>query len=235
MLKRYIGIILIYVFAQLSIFPVARWLNRFDLSPNEFNNILLGWQITGFILALIFTLLLLRKEKDLPRDPEQASPVMTVVWSILGLAMALFGQFIANIIQITLFGVDQQSQNTVEIMEVARAFPLFILIIAVVGPVLEEIIFRKIIFGELYKRSNFWIAGVISGLIFAVIHNDFTHLLVYFVMSFVFAFVYVQSKRIIVPIAAHVLMNTFVVIVQLFNPVEMEQIIEQVQMIVIGG
>lgn len=235
MTKRYLAIIITYLIAQLSIFPVSIWLQRMDLDLITHNNMIMGWQITSFILALMITLLLLRKEREFPRDSDQASPLMTVIWSILGVVMALGGQMIANLIQTRLFGLEEQSQNTVEIMEIARAFPIFIIIIAVIGPILEEIIFRKIIFGELYKRTNFIIAGSISGLIFAVVHDDFTHLLVYFVMSFVFAFIYVQTKRIIVPILAHVLMNSFVVIVQLFLLEDIIEQMEQIQMILIGG
>ncbi|SDC12825.1 hypothetical protein SAMN05421734_104205 [Pelagirhabdus alkalitolerans] len=239
MTKRYLGVILVYALAQLSVFPVVLFLEGLDLAPVVYSNIVIGWQIASFVIALVVTLMLLKSEREQPRDPDRASTTMVVVWSILGFLMAMFGQMIANMIQIFVFGIEQQSENTAQIMEIARAFPIFIIIIAVIGPILEEIIFRKIIFGELYKRTNFFIAGTISGIVFALIHFDFTHLLVYFAMSFVFAFVYVQSKRIIVPIMAHVLMNTFVVVVQLsIDPEELENMLEQTAQtlsIIFGG
>ncbi len=48
-----------------------------------------------------------------------------------------------------------------------------------------------------------------------MIHLDFLHILVYTAMGFVFAFLYVQTKRIIVPIIVHAGMNTLVVVAQL--------------------
>lgn len=234
--KRYVTILITYILAQLSGFPVAQYLGRLDLSDQQFFTYVIGWQIFSFIAALIIMLFLLKPEKELPRHPESASKLMIVVWSILGVFMAIFGQALANLFQIYVLGIDQQSENTMYIMEIIRSAPLFIVSVAVIGPILEEIIFRKIIFGEIYKRSNFLLAGLISGIIFAVIHMDFTHLLVYLVMSFVFAFIYAQSKRIIVPIIAHVAMNTIVVIGQLsFDPAEVEKMLEQMQMILIGG
>ncbi|WP_067841754.1 CPBP family intramembrane glutamic endopeptidase [Amphibacillus sediminis] len=232
---RYIGIILTYIVAQLSGIPIASWLQTQNITESQYMNFVLGWQVASFVLALIITLLLLKPEKQLPRDPNRASLTMTIIWSILGFFMVMFGQMIVNLIQMLLFNIDEQSQNTENLMGVARVFPIFIVVIAIIGPILEEIIFRKIIFGELYKRTNFLVAGVISGLIFAVIHNDFTHLLVYFMMSFVFAFIYVETKRIIVPIIAHMLMNTFVVIAQLVILPQLEQTTTYVQMILIGG
>lgn len=235
MAKRYIGIIFVYLFAQLSPVLVSNILLTYELDPARHNEILMIWQVLGFLIALFVSIILLNKTDNLMDDRSDSSPVMTFVWIIIGFFMALFGQLIANIIYTAIIGELEQSQNTVEIMKIARAYPIFIIIVAIIGPILEEIIFRKIIFGEIFKRSNFWVAGVISGLIFAVVHNDFTHLHIYFVMAFMFAFIYVKSNRIIVPIMAHVLMNSFVVVGQLTLPEEFFETANLIQMILIGG
>ena len=235
MAKRYIGIIFVYLFAQLSPLLVSKILLTYELNPTSHSEILMIWQVLGFLIALFVSIILLSKTDKLMDDRSDSSPVMTFVWIIIGFFMALFGQAIANVIYAAITGGLEQSQNTVEIMKVARAYPIFIIIVAIIGPILEEIIFRKIIFGEIFKRSNFWVAGIISGLIFAVVHNDFTHLHMYFIMAFVFAFIYVKSNRIIVPIMAHVLMNSFVVIAQLTLPEDFFETANFIQMILIGG
>ncbi len=54
-------------------------------------------------------------------------------------------------------------------------------------------------------------------------------------MGFVFAFLYVKTKRILVPITAHVLMNTFVVAIQILFAEEIEKIMreaEQMQFVI---
>ena len=235
MALRFTWIIVAYLFAQLSPLPVAQYIRTLKIEPAIQDTIIINYQVIIFILALVISVLLLRKESPFSSDEDKASGWMTLGWSILGVFMAMIGQVFASNIQATLFGIEEQSQNTVELMEISRIFPIFIILIAIVGPIFEEIIFRRIIFGEIYKRTNFIIAGTISGIIFAVIHMDFTHLLVYFVMSFVFAFIYVRSKRLIVPILAHVLMNTFVVVVQLFFYDTLIEQLEQASMIFLGG
>ena len=99
-----------------------------------------------------------------------------------------------------------------------------ILVVVVFGPIIEEYVFRRAIFGEIYeiipadskgmKIVAFLAAGLISGLIFAVAHADFTHILVYLSMSYVFSFLYVISGRLLVPILVHVIMNGLVVLLQ---------------------
>ncbi len=65
-----------------------------------------------------------------------------------------------------------------------------------------------------------------SSLIFAVIHFDFEHLLIYAAMGFSFAFLYVKTKRIIVPIISHIALNSFVVIVQVLLYDEIMKMVE---------
>lgn len=228
MVKRFGLIIILYLFAQLSPLAVSELVSTLALEPATQNAILINYQVIIFILALVGAIFILKKEDEFERKEGQASGLMTVIWTILGLFMAWFGQGIAVVIQNFILGEQVQSQNTLNLMDLARTFPVVIILIAIAGPIFEEIIFRRIIFGELYKRTNFLVAGTVSGLIFAIVHFDFTHLLVYFTMSFVFAFIYVQSKRLIVPILAHVLMNTFVVIIQLLFYEQIMEVFEQV-------
>src|SRR5699024_1725444 len=111
MAKRYLGVFLAYLFAQLSLIPVAMILRSMEVNLTTYNNIVMGWQITAFILALIISIILLRKVEDFPRNSDRASPLMTVIWSILGFFMALTGQMIANMFQIVILGIEEQSQN----------------------------------------------------------------------------------------------------------------------------
>ncbi|GGM39531.1 peptidase [Paraliobacillus quinghaiensis] len=239
MTKRYLYILMTYILMQLSAIPVALFLDSLQISDRTFSIIGIGWNIFSFVAALVIFLILLKPEKDLRKDPDAASFGMVIVWSLIGIFLAFFGQFFVNIIQMLLFDISPASENTQNIMEIARAVPIFIVVIAVIGPILEEIVFRKVIFGVIYKKTNFFIGALASGLIFAVVHNDFPHTLTYLAIGFVFAFVYVQSKRIIVPIIAHVTMNAVVVIIQLnIDPEELKRSIEQLeklQMILFGG
>lgn len=237
--KRYLGIIFVYFLAQFAIVPFVILVEQGILDLTLTPMFLINFQVGSFILALAISLFLLRKERHLPPDPMATDTPRTILWMIAGTFMAFFSQTLVNLLQRLIFGEVEQSQNTLEIMSISINYPLFILLVTVVGPILEELIFRKIIFGEIYKRSNFILATAVSSLLFALVHVDFTHLLVYFVMGIVFSFLYVKTKRIIVPIVAHVLMNTGVVVIQfLYQSPELQELIEQIeqlQFIFFGG
>ena len=63
-------------------------------------------------------------------------------------------QMVASLITMWLVGQPQQSPNTERIMAIAKQLPVFILLISIVGPILEEYIFRKVIFGEIYNKKR---------------------------------------------------------------------------------
>lgn len=195
--------------------------------------------IGSFIVALIMILSLMKNDLKEEKLKHPLSIGQIIGWSVAGLFLAWIAQAIAVTIEMQLFGIDPASENTEVIVDFTRSNILFILIPAIIAPILEEIIFRKILFGTFYKKMNFFIAALLSSLIFAVLHLDFTHLLIYATMGFVFAFLYVQTKRIIVPIIVHMAINTIAVLGQLLIDPEMlekmEQMQKNIQLILLGG
>ncbi|WP_079525675.1 CPBP family intramembrane glutamic endopeptidase [Halobacillus hunanensis] len=233
--KRYWLIILTYVITQLSaIVGMPLVVFAFGLSRSD---AIAVWSVISFTVATIIMLGLLKKDmKQASLREDGSGPGKIILWSILGVFLALFSQGIAALIETEVFGVPAGSENTMNLMEIARQSPLFILLPVVFAPITEEIIFRKVIFGSIYKRTNFFIAVLVSALVFGVFHIDFKHMLVYFSMGVVFAFLYVKTKSIITPIIAHMAMNSFVVFTQFFiSEEEIRRMQEQLQTILFGG
>ncbi|OOE08285.1 CPBP family intramembrane glutamic endopeptidase [Fictibacillus arsenicus] len=235
MKKKYWWIIFIYILMQFSGYLGIPLLNELGVPDNQLFGM---WGTISFVAALFIILYMLIPEmKSRHRDAERVSKGSAVMWSIIGIFMAYAAQIIASLIEIKVFGIQPGSENTEMLVEIVKDVQYFMIVTAIVGPILEEIIFRKIIFGSLHKRFNFFISALISSLIFAAVHADFTHLLIYTAMGFTFAYLYVRTKRLIVPIAAHVAMNTLVLIVQIFladKIKEMEKQLETAQLI-FGG
>lgn len=244
MKKHYWFILLTYMLLQLSAsvgISIFSFLNIGETLTVRFAY----WTILSFALAFFIILFLLRNEQKDERlfRGEPTTVATSIGWAIGGFFLAIFAQSLAANIEMKLFGVDPGSQNTQMIVNIIEVTPLVILVTSILGPILEEIIFRKILFGVLYVRTNFIVAALISSLIFSLLHGEPQHLLLYASMGFTFAFLYVKTKRIIVPIFAHVAMNTMVVIIQtvfredvekMMKQFEEMQLEQQVQ-VIIGG
>lgn len=242
-MKREYWIILIaYIAMQLSSFigvPITSLvMEMIDFNTNHSQGFAgVTWLVISFSITLVVVLLLLRKEMVTANEVRNgASLGRSILWSITGVFLALFAQaFAANIER--LIGIEVGSDNTQQILRIIETFPIMIVVSSVIGPILEEIVFRKIIFGAFYKRFNFFLSALLSSVIFSFAHMEPEHTLLYSAMGFTFAYLYVKTNRILVPIVAHVSMNTFVVLVQSVYREDLEKLIKQAEQMqsFIGG
>ena len=234
--KTALYVLLIYIAMQLS--------GRFLLMP--FHSVIMsttglpheqavpitqGWYIAlSFAIALILSLILTSRDKAFWHvyPGEKASIPLTIAWGIIGFFFVFFGQMIGAAIEAVVFGIEGGSQNTADISAIAKGAPIAILAIVVFGPILEEFVFRRVIFGSLVQTTNFWVAAIVSAIFFALIHFDFTHILIYTICGLIFAFLYHKTKRIWAPIIAHILLNGFVTLVQ-FYAEPLQKFLEEAQ------
>ncbi len=241
MKKEYWIVLITYITMQLSSYigvPLTVYIGTlFGKTMAEMKVLAIPfWLVTSFAITLLIILWVLRNDSDTRFEKNKASITSSVVWAISGVFLALFAQSVAANIE-AMMGIKTGSENTQHIIGIIDSFPIVIFISSIVGPILEEIVFRKIIFGALHQRFNFFISALISSVIFALAHMEFAHVLLYSAIGFTFAFLYVKTKRIIVPIIAHVSMNTLVVIIQSVYREDIERMLHQVEKIqsFIGG
>ncbi|MBV7509324.1 CPBP family intramembrane metalloprotease [Bacillus sp. sid0103] len=238
MKRNYWMIMVVYIVMQFSsLIGVPLFLYGFNYFGINQRLAVPSWLLASFTIALFIIIFMLRKEMN-NRDfrKKGGSIGNSVIWAIAGIFLALFAQYVAAIIE-NLLGVEMGSENTKDILTIIETFPLAIIVTSIIGPILEEIVFRKIIFGSLHNRYNFFISALISSVIFAAAHMEFQHILLYSAMGFTFAFLYVITKSIFVPIFAHVAMNTLVVLVQSVYKDDIERLQRQAEAVqnFIGG
>ncbi|WP_419882751.1 lysostaphin resistance A-like protein [Peribacillus sp. B-H-3] len=222
MKREYWFVIITYIAMQLSGFvgvPILMMLGALTGASHHDLQMKSGayWIVISFLAALVLVLFFMRHDMRESRNSRnQASIPVSIAWAVAGIFLALFSQSIASYLE-QLFGISPGSKNTQDILTLIKQVPWVIFVSSVIGPILEEIIFRKIIFGSLHKRYNFFLSALISSFIFGLAHMEFVHILLYTAMGFSFAFLYNKTKRIWVSMFAHVAMNTLVVILQLFS------------------
>lgn len=146
---------------------------------------------------------------------EKATLPKAIGWGVLGFFMVLLGQAIGASIE-SAYGVKEASENTETIKMISNVAPIMLLPTVIFGPILEELVFRRVIFGSLIQKQNFWISALLSGIFFAIIHLDFPHILLYTICGFIFAFLYYKTKRLITSIIAHMMLNSLAAIPILF-------------------
>lgn len=134
-------------------------------------------------------------------------------WKRVLIAFGMFFLIIVlQIVFVNLFG-GASSQNQEALNEVqSRSNAIFNILLVIVAPICEEIIFRGMFFNTFFPEENSWsqIIGIItSGFVFAWCHDpSFSKFIfVYWMMGSVLAWTYVWTKDLRYPILAHILNN----------------------------
>lgn len=229
--------VLLYIGSQLFVIIPQSYFLHSGLNQSDAFLKSIPYYVGSFVVASLLVIWINGKVKNKTQLErlKKADTVSTIGLIIGGFFISLFAQMIFGMINTYILKQPLESQNTANIMGIAKEAPIFIILIAIVGPILEEFVFRKVIFGEIYEaiKGKRWIAFIISvlisGFIFSSAHMDFDHTLIYMGMSLVFSGLYVMSNRIIVPIAAHMMMNGFVVLVQIVFADKVKEAQEQMK------
>ncbi|GGI42447.1 intramembrane glutamic endopeptidase MroQ [Mammaliicoccus stepanovicii] len=198
----------------------------------------LTWMAVTAILTVLILWFMNSNIKNPTKLEQQTKEpwVYVIFWCIAGIFIAMFGQYIAGLINIYILKQPLESGNTQRLMQIAQESHILIIYIVFAGPILEELIFRKLIFGEIFnmikkpKWFSFIVAVLVSSFVFSLAHSDPEHTLIYVVMGAIFSGLYVLTKRIIVPIIAHMGMNGIVVLGQIVFKDKIEEIEKQSQL-----
>jgi len=215
-------VLLTYIVIQLSGFllriqPIKSFfLQFFSQDGNEEIALAAWWSTISFAIAFLVCIFLISKNKnfwDIFKG-EKASIPVSIGWGVIGFFLVFLGQSIGSLIEYSL-GIDMGSENTEGIIQLSKVAPIMIIATVFLGPVLEEFVFRRVVFGSIVQTQSFVLAAIISSIIFALIHLDFSHIILYTISGFIFAFLYYRTRRLLTSIIAHMMLNGFVTIVQL--------------------
>ena len=175
-------------------------------------NIALG---LSTLATIIMFFIASKSHNDIDRGKRESNILIIIAIGLAGfVAMMLVQGIINGLLQYLakIFEFQTSSKNTSNVVQIIKLNPLFIGYVVFLGPIMEELFFRKAVFGYFYDvmlGSKQWIR-------FAIPHDGFSPIMVlYIMMSFVFSFLYLKTKSIITPMIAHIAMNMMVVIVQL--------------------
>jgi CAAX protease family protein len=82
------------------------------------------------------------------------------------------------------------------------------LVVIVVAPLCEELFFRGFLFRVLRTRMPLWVAALIDGVLFGVVHGELVIVPILTALGMVLCWVYERTGTLFAPIALHALNNT---------------------------
>ena len=135
------------------------------------------------------------------------SITFTLMWmgNIIGLAITTA---IGNIFQTEISNPVQTLINSSDIW-------LNLVLISVIGPIFEEIFFRKLLIDRTIKYGA-WVSMILSALIFGLFHGNISQFFYAFLLGGFFAYVYIKTGKIIYTITLHIIVNLMGSVVSVF-------------------
>lgn len=135
---------------------------------------------------------------------------------VVGVLLIYACQIVGGLLTLALGG-NQSSENQQFIESISTSYPVIMIFVScVLAPIVEEMLFRGIVFGWLYEW-NPKMAHLISAFIFGFIHimsavmngniSEWVQIFPYFLMGFVLSYLYEKQNNIYVPILSHMMNN----------------------------
>ena len=151
-------------------------------------------------------LLLLTIPKSVPQK-KKLHPLMWLCFAFLCFFVADLAGFAGQIVEAWIynfFGIEVQ--NDLAEMTYITPFGVNFLFIGVLAPIFEELIYRKAIIDRL-RRYGDLPAILISGLIFGLIHGNFSQVFYSMAIGLVLGYVYVRTGNVLYTILLHATFN----------------------------
>lgn len=136
-----------------------------------------------------------------------------------GVGIAIILNLIITISGISNFDTQFQSVN-----ETLQSPPVFVKVIAagIIVPILEELIFRGLIFNRIRNQYNALVAMFISSIMFGIYHFNLTQGIYAAILGLCMVYVYNKVRTLVVPIMIHMSANISVIILGEISTVTVE-------------
>lgn len=218
-IKAVLAILLFFCSSAFSIIPI--WI--FQLDPNKITakeNLMLG--IFNYIVLIIIYVLMYKKDfisnlKDFKKQPNKIIDIGFKYWII-----GLFFMVISNLILIRLFpGSSSNNEDAVQLY--IQNFPILALIsTSLLGPFIEEVVFRKT-FKDMIKKPILFI--LISGILFGLMHvlgqassvSEFLYFIPYAALGISFAWMYYKTNNFFAPCMMHFIHNLILTLISIIG------------------
>ena len=174
-----------------------------------------------YLLKIIFALapmylvgapaayLMLRRLPAESPERDEWSPLQYIGGFFIAYGVMYVGNFIGTYLGMIIEAfVPDASASTNEVQNLVLTGEMWvnILFMVFVGPVVEELLFRKMLCDRLRTYGE-KVTVILSGLMFGLFHGNLTQGVYAFLLGCIFAYVYLKTGKILITISYHIIIN----------------------------
>lgn len=220
-----------------SLAGLSNLLGILDEDWSEWNNIYY-FSLIGSVSLVVLSLWFIKKVCGRPLKDiglVKKNIFRNILIGIIIVAPVLFLEYVTEEAVIKIGGIiaPSQAEHLRELQEIEHRGSIDIwpesmneyvkfagvaLLVVVLGPIGEEILFRGMIYTSLRKRRGKLASIILSSIFFAFVHGQFIHFFPIFLIALILAYLYENTGSIVSSITLHVSVNLFFVIILYFYP-----------------
>lgn len=183
------------------------------LVPNAFNKPWYVWSMTVISLYLVAFPIYLKIMKNIPDFEINCEKNYSISEIVMLVFICLSATYLFNFISVALnmlIGLLKGSAviNPLETAVTSSNFIYTFIVACIMAPIVEEIMFRKVMINKLVGYSE-KLAIIVSSFAFALFHGNLYQLLYAFVLGVIFAHITIKSGTIKYAVILHIIINTF--------------------------
>ena len=199
--SRVLGSVAAYIVISIALIYLADIITLITIGPDRFialeenSYYLWGMQLLPYFIAFPLFILFVRK---MPSAKRESSPISAEEFGYIflisqGISMAgsIISGWVVSFFEMIL---GHEIANTTSELIDKTPIWIIIIIVVIVGPIVEEMIFRKLMIDKLSVYGD-RLAVVVSAVSFGIFHGNFYQLFYATALGFVFGYMYTKTGR----------------------------------------
>ncbi len=216
-LELFIFTIIIYA-VQIGLIFAEAFLGLSEEFVNSVNNDFIMMIISIYICGAGSLFLMSRKQEKYIAPDQKLGFVNFFLYAWICIGLCVGGSFIGNIADtfcLNCLGIEEADTSGLdEIMKNSSLIPR-VLVVGMIGPFFEELIFRKFIIDHTLKYGEL-MSIIVSGFLFGFFHGNFQQFFYATALGFLFAYVYVRTGRLRYSVGLHMTVNLISSVISVF-------------------
>ena len=201
---------------------------------NDINVMSILSSICNYILPVPIFYWLMKKIDA--REPEKTSIDFKTFITYVGITLTLL--WIGNMIGLAITALLSSAMqndiaNPVQQLISSTNIWFNIIVISIIGPIFEEILFRKILIDRVIKYGA-KVSIILAAIIFALVHGNLNQFFYALLMGGFFAYVYIKTGKIIYTIILHIIVNLMGSVASLFVANSIHNILSSYTLVDVG-
>ena len=214
-LAAQIGVMFLYSIVYIINYYLQNEVIPKDVYESVIKNILINTTpciLVSIVISIPIYYLItkLRKERFIDVCSfKRISPAGIGINTLTGMAMAIFILYILAIID-SIYPLKNISGDYEDLMNTIMSgnFVIVFITVGILGPIIEEIIFRGLVLSELRKVTHNTSAVIIQGVLFGIYHMNPLQAMYASVIGIVLGYVMLRYKTLWAPILVHIFFNS---------------------------